>query len=188
MSYTDRGRLLIEIQCRQLQTGCIAIDKIVVQRDKGIQQVAVQAWKIDQGADGVGDAIEVIQTLDVGQLVRRVDLHIIERRSALPGHDGGRGRAVQLGVVHATVACHQSDGNRHDGRAQAAYFDPILVHCLALGAGLLRGLHLPHGIIEPDTFVDPLLEEPAQLAATCRFCGMARILAGDRRPSSHQQR
>src|SRR5262249_15485312 len=100
---------------------------------------------------------------------------------------GHRSGTVQLGVIHPAVAGHQPDGNGHNGLAQAAYFDAMAIYCQALGVCLLRGLYPPHSIIEPYAIVGPLLEEPAQLTATCRFRRTLDIRAGDMRASSHQE-
>src|SRR5262249_33943740 len=157
----------------------IAIDKIVVQGDEGIQQVAVQRWKIDQGPDPVGHVIDVIQALHVREVVLRVKAHILEGGSTFPGHNGSLGCAVYLGVVDRPVPGNQPDSQWHDGFPEAAYFHPVAIHRMARHCDVWGGLHTSHSIVEPDAFADPLLKEPVQLPAAGYLSSTAHIRTGD---------
>src|SRR5215475_14165340 len=111
-----------------MQPWYIAIDKIVVQRDEGIEQVAIQTWEVNQGPDTIGHMVNVIQTLHIGQFVLWVKVHILEGSSTFPGHDCGLGRAVECSVIDRPIAGNQSDHKWHDGFPEAAYFHTVAMH------------------------------------------------------------
>src|SRR5262249_18859940 len=105
----------------------------------------------------------VIQALYVGEFMLWIDAHILEGGSALPCHNCGLGRAVQLGIVGSPVAGNQSDRERHDGFPEAAYFHAVAIYSTARHLKVWRSPHTSHGIVKPDAFADPLLKEPVQI-------------------------
>ena len=107
IAHTHRHGLIIEVQGNEVEPGDVAVNEIIIQGHKRIQQIAIQTWEVNQGPYGIRQMGGIIQTLHVRQVPLGVEVDIAERGVMLPGHRLVYSGASYLRVVDTAIGRQQ---------------------------------------------------------------------------------